>query len=135
MKLTYLLDTNICIYIIKQNPISVLQRFQALSVGEIGMSTITYGELLYGAEKSQHPIKNRRILDEITSLIPTLPIPTKAGNYYGKIRQHLEKKGNLIGNNDLWIAAHCLALDLKLVTNNQKEFARVPHLSIENWVN
>ena len=134
MKLRFLLDTNICIYIAKQRPISVLEKFEQLSVGEVSMSTITYGELLYGAEKSQNPKKTLHILEELASLIPPIPLSTDVGEHYGKIRGYLEKKGKLIGNNDLWIAAHAIAADLILVTNNVKEFARIPKLKIENWV-
>lgn len=134
MKLRYLLDTNICIYIAKQRPVSVLEKFEQLSVGEVGMSTITFGELLYGAEKSSHPKKTLHILEELASLIPPIPLSTDVGKYYGRIRSILEKEGKLIGNNDLWIAAHTLSTDLILVTNNVKEFERVPKLTIENWV-
>lgn len=134
MALRYLLDTNICIYIAKKSPAAVLNRFEQLSVGEIGMSTITYGELIYGAQKSQHPKKNLHILEELASLIPPLPLSTDTVKYYGKIRETLETKGKIIGNNDLWIAAHTLSLNLTLVTNNMKEFSRIPHLKLENWV-
>lgn len=133
--LRYLLDTNTCIYIAKQQPIHVLRKFENLVVGEAAMSTITYGELLYGAEKSHHPKKTMSILEELTGLIPVLPISTEAGKHYGHIRCKLEKKGLPIGGNDLWIAAHALSLDgVVLVTNNVKEFSRIPHLKLENWV-
>lgn len=135
VSLRYLLDTNTCIYIAKQKPINVLHKFENLVVGEAAMSTITYGELLYGAEKSQHRSKTMAVLEEITGLIPVLPIPTEAGRHYGEIRSQLEKKGHPIGGNDLWIAAHALSLDdVILVTNNVKEFRRIPHLQLENWV-
>lgn len=134
MKFRYLLDTNICIYITKQKPRSVLEKFEQLSVGEVGMSIITFGELLYGAEKSNHPKKTLHILEELAGLIPPIPLSIDVGKHYGRIRSKLEKQGKLIGNNDLWIAAHALASDLILVTNNVKEFARVPKLKIENWV-
>jgi tRNA(fMet)-specific endonuclease VapC len=133
--LRFLLDTNTCIYIAKQKPIHVLNKFENLVVGEAAMSTITYGELLYGAEKSKHPKKTLAILEEITGLIPVLPIPIEAGRHYGHIRSQLEKKGMPIGGNDLWIAAHALTLkNVILVTNNIKEFSRIPHLKLENWV-
>ena len=130
----YLLDTNICIYIAKQQPIDVLQRFEQLTIGEVGMSVNTYGELIYGARKSQSPRKTMLILDELASLIPPLPFSTDIGKYYGEIRAFLEKKGKPIGNNDLWIAAHALALNVVLVTNNKQEFLRIPQLKLENWV-
>ncbi|MGE3920286.1 MAG: type II toxin-antitoxin system VapC family toxin [Gammaproteobacteria bacterium] len=133
MKLRYLLDTNICIYIIKQKPVSVLHRFEKLIVGEVGMSTITYGELYYGVQKSQHHTKSLKILEEILSLVPAFPIPTEAAKHYCEVRCKLEKSSTPIGNNDLWIAAHALALNLTLVTNNTKEFKRISHLKVENW--
>lgn len=97
------------------------------------MSMISYGELLYGVKKSQHAKKNQRILEELAGLIPPLPMSTDACHYYGDTRSHLEAHGKLIGNNDLWIAAHALSLKVILVTNNVKEFSRVPHLKLENW--
>lgn len=130
----YLLDTNICIYIAKQKPVSVLHRFEKLSIGELAMSTITYGELYYGTCKSQHPRKALHILEELTKLIPPLPLPADVGKHYGHVRSMLEQQGKPIGNNDLWIAAHALSLKCVLVTNNIKEFSRIPHLHIENWV-
>lgn len=134
MILRYLLDTNICIYITKQKPLSVIHQFKKLDIGMVSMSIITYGELYYGAQKSQHSQKALSILTELTRLIPVLPLLKESGEHYGKVRSHLEKLGKPIGNNDLWIAAHALALNLPLVTNNVKEFKRIPDLQIENWV-
>ncbi len=133
-KLQYLLDTNICIYIAKHEPKSVLQKFTTLSVGQVGMSTITYAELLFGAEKSQHRQKVINVLMELASFIIPLPIPITTAKHYAKIRGKLEQSGSIIGNNDLWIAAHCLELGVTLVTNNLREFARVPNLTVVNWV-
>jgi len=133
-KLRYLLDTHICIYIAKQKPLSVLRRFEALQVGEVAMSVITFAELLFGVEKSSHTKKSLKILNELTESIPAHPLPLDAAQYYAKSRAHLEKKGHIIGNNNLWIAAHALALGIPVVTNNHHEFARVPALTIENWV-
>ena len=134
MKLRYLLDTNICIYISKQKPINVLKRFEKMKPGEAGMSIITYGELMYGAEKSQHPKKTKEALSDLVYLIPSLPLADEAGVCYAHIRASLEKQGKPIGNNDLWIASHAQALGVILVTNNVKEFSRVQHLKIENWI-
>lgn len=134
MGLRYLLDTNICIYIANQKPISVLQRFEKMEIGEAAMSAITYGELLYGAEKSERSKKSKEILEELSTFIPPLPLTIEVGKHYGYIRSSLEKKGKPIGNNDLWIASHALALDIILVTNNLKEFSRIPHLKVENWI-
>lgn len=134
MSLRYLLDTNICIYIAKQKPIAVLQKFEKIEVGEVAMSTITYAELLYGAEKSHSPNKVREALADLSTIIPPLPLTINVGEHYAKTRATLEKKGKPIGNNDLWIASHALALNVILVTNNLKEFSRVPHLKAENWI-
>jgi|EndMetStandDraft_5_1072996.scaffolds.fasta_scaffold165385_2 tRNA(fMet)-specific endonuclease VapC len=130
----FLLDTNICIYIAKQKPISVLKKFEQLVTGQVAMSTITYGELQFGAQKSHHPHTTLKMLEELRDLIPPLPMPIETGKIYGEIRSKLEKKGMPIGNNDLWIAAHALAIGVVLVTNNDKEFRRIPHLKIDNWV-
>lgn len=134
MALHYLLDTNICIYIAKKKPLSVLRIFEQLEIGQVGMSIITYGELLYGAQKSEYSKKSLSALQELTHLIPPLSMPINAAKYYGEIRSQLASQGNIIGGNDLWIASHTLASELILVTNNEKEFSRVNHLKIENWV-
>lgn len=130
----YLLDTNICIYIIKQKPLHLLQRFTQLQLGEMAISVITYGELFFGAEKSTYKEKTHNILQEFSKLISVLPITDAVAQHYGSIRATLEKKSQMIGNNDLWIAAHASAIEVTLVTNNTKEFERVPHLKLENWV-
>lgn len=134
MSLQYLLDTNICIYIAKQQPPKVLKRFQALKVGQVAMSVITYGELLYGAYKSNVRKKTIKLLNELIDLIPALELPEASAHHYGIIRAEFESKGKIIGNNDLWIAAHALSSNLILVTNNVKEFKRISKLKVENWV-
>ncbi len=134
MPLRYLLDTDICIYITKRKPMSVFNKFEQLDVGSVGMSVVTYGELVYGVGKSSRPKKTMAFLEELIGLIPPLPLSTEVAKHYGKTRNHLAKKGKPIGNNDIWIASHALAMGLILVTNNQKEFLRVPKLKIENWV-
>jgi len=130
----YMLDTNICIYIQRQRPENVLSRFQKLKPGEVVISVITWGELVYGAEKSRQPKKVLELLREFKSFVPVLPIPENTGDTYGAIRALLESKGTPIGNNDLWIAAHAKATALTLVTDNEREFQRVPGLKIQNWV-
>lgn len=134
LKLKYLLDTNICIYIAKEKPLTLMKKFEKLKAGEIGMSIITFGELLYGANKSHFPKKSHEKLMEVATLIPVLPLNEEVANHYGDIRATLEKQGKPIGNNDLWIAAHALALKVTVVTNNVREFNRVPGLQLENWV-
>ncbi len=134
MAARYLLDTNICIYIRKQRPPAVLARFEKLKAGEALLSVITYGELLYGAAKSTQREQALRALQELTSLLPVLPLPEDAAEHYGQIRAALEAKGEIIGGNDLWIAAHARAAGLIVVTNNEREFKRVKGLKVENWI-
>ena len=134
MPTRYLLDTNICIYIHRQKPENVLTRFQKLKPGDAAISVITWGELMYGAAKSNQRKKALQLLEEFKSFVPVLPLPEQAGNTYADIRASLESKGTPIGNNDLWIAAHAKAAALTLVTNNESEFQRVPGLKIQNWV-
>jgi tRNA(fMet)-specific endonuclease VapC len=133
MEPRYLLDTNICIYIRQRRPEEVLRRFRKLRPGEAALSVITYGELLYGAAKSAQRAAALERLHELVRLLPALALPDGAGETYGTLRADLETKDEMIGNNDLWIAAHALASKLTLVTNNVREFQRVRGLKIENW--
>ena len=130
----YMLDTNICIYIIKKHPALVLTKFKSFLVGDICISSVTFAELMYGVEKSQYQQKNRAALDEFTLPLEIIPFDDEAARQYGSIRAHLEKMGTPIGALDLMIAAHAHILNLTLVTNNVNEFARVPSLIIEDWV-
>lgn len=130
----YLLDTNTCIYIIKRRPQNVIERFNSLQVGDVAISSITLAELSYGVEKSQYSQKNRAALEEFILPLELVLFDKEATNYYGKIGTFLEKQGTVIGPLDLMIAAHALSLETALVTNNTKEFARVPHLKLESWV-
>ncbi len=129
-----MLDTNICIYIIKKQPASVLERFEQLPFGSVSMSLVTYGELEYGALRSNNSNKALNTLEEIKNYIPVLPIEINVAKHYADIRADLAKKGTPIGNNDLWIAAHARALGHTIVSNNIKEFERVENLKLENWV-
>ncbi len=133
MEARFLLDTNICIYIRQKKPVELLRRFEKLDAGEAAISVITYGELLYGAEKSAHHSAALERLRELVLLLPALPLPESAAQVYGTIRAGLESRGRAIGNNDLWIAAHAMAEQLTLVTNNSREFSRVPGLKLANW--
>jgi tRNA(fMet)-specific endonuclease VapC len=133
MEPRYLLDTNICIYIRQKRPEQVLRRFRKLRPGEAVLSVITYGELLYGAIKGEQRVVALEHLRELVNLLPALPLPETAAEAYGRIRAVLESKGEMIGNNDLWIAAHAVAAGLTLVTNNESEFRRVRKLKIQNW--
>jgi len=129
----YLLDTNICIYIRQNRAPDVLKRFQKLRPGEAVLSVITFGELLYGVAKSARRIEALARLEELTRLLPVLPLDEAVADTYGAIRADLESRGEQIGNNDLWIAAHSLSASLVLVTNNQREFSRVKGLKVQNW--
>jgi tRNA(fMet)-specific endonuclease VapC len=134
MALGYLLDTNICIYIAKRRPPEVLARFAQLQAGEVGMSLITFGELHYGAQKSSRSEESLDVLGRLAELIPVLQPDAAVGEHYGAIRAGLEKVGTMLGNNDLWIAAHAWALNVTLVSNNIREFERVAGLRLANWV-
>jgi len=129
----YLLDTDICIYIAKRKPAGVLARLERLRPGDVGMSVITYFELVYGAHKSQQVEANMARIKQLSRLIPVQALDAPAATHYGRLRAGLEKSGSLIGAYDLLIAAHALALELTLVTNNVREFRRVPSLRVENW--
>lgn len=129
-----MLDTNICIYIIKKKQQSVLEKFESLPICSVAMSLVTYGELEFGALRSNNPKKALDIFDEIAAYIPLLSIPAEAANEYADIRADMTAKGLPIGNNDLWIASHARAHGHILVSNNVKEFERVANLRLENWV-
>jgi tRNA(fMet)-specific endonuclease VapC len=129
----YLLDTNICI-LIRQNRLpAVIERFRLLAPREAAISVISYGELAFGAEKSQRREFALQGLRDLLRFLPVLPLPESGGPAYGSIRAALERQGRQISSNDLWIAAHAIAAGLILVTNNEREFRRVPALNVENW--
>lgn len=130
----YMLDTDICIYIIKRKPGSVVHRLEQLKPGELAMSAITFAELVNGAKKSKYVEANMERLNDLSELIDVRPFDRQAALFYGSVRSSLEKRGEVIGGNDLLIAAHALSLDWTLVTNNEKEFRRVEGLRVENWV-
>jgi tRNA(fMet)-specific endonuclease VapC len=129
----YLLDANIVIYIRQKNPEAVMRRFSRLRPGEAAISVIAYGELIYGAMKSARRESALAQLRELSTLMPALPMPETAAETYGVIRADLAARGEIIGNNDLWIAAHAIASGLTLVTNNEKEFRHVRALKVQNW--
>jgi tRNA(fMet)-specific endonuclease VapC len=130
----YLLDTNICIYIIKKKPLSVIKKLSKCKINDIGISSITMSELTYGVEKSQYQDQNRLALLEFLTMIDIYEYNSQAAHEYGVIRAELEKKGTIIGAMDLLIAAHATALNVTLVTNNVKEFKRIAGLKVANWV-
>ena len=129
----YLIDTNICIYIMNKRPTGVIQKFKLFEVGEVGVSIITVSELQYGAAKSTHQRLNQQRLEEFLSPIEILTYDEAAAKIYGEIRLQLENLGQPIGPLDLLIAAHALSRNLILVTNNESEFNHVKDLKVENW--
>jgi len=131
--MNYMLDPNICIYIIKQKPLKVLKHFRSQSVGDIGISSISLAELRYGVSKSLHVEKNRLALDEFILSLEIANFDERAAGKYGVLRAELEKAGKPTGSMDMLISAHALALGVTLVTNNTKEFRQVKDLKIADW--
>lgn len=130
----YLLDTNICIYLIKQQPASVLKRFNRLVPGDVCISIMTLYELIYGAYKSMKVEQNIAAINRFTAPLEIVHFDVRDADVCAKIRVVLENQGQIIGPMDLQIAAQAIARNAVLVTNNQKEFERVPELKLENWV-
>jgi len=131
----YLLDTNICIYIIGQRSTAIIDKFKAARLqGRIGISSITYAELQYGIQKSQRQQQNQIALAHFLVPLKTFAFDEKAGILFGEIKTALEKMGKPIGSYDMLIAAHALSLNAILITNNESEFRRVPGLKVENWL-
>jgi len=131
--MTLLLDTNICIYLIKKRPPSVLKRFDTLPAGTVAISSITVAELEFGVQKSQYPSQNQQALEQFLLPLMILDFDHEAARTYGKIRAWLETRGKTIGALDMLIAAHALSKGLPLATNNVREFSRVPGLKVINW--
>jgi len=130
----YLLDTNICIYIIKRKPANVIERLRQSRISQVGISSITLSELEYGVAKSLKPVQNQFALTQFLAPMEILSYGGEAAQQYGRLRAFLEKQGTPIGSLDMLIAAHVLSIDCVLVTNNEKEFRRVPNLKIDNWM-
>jgi len=129
-----MLDTNTCIALIKQKPVHILQKFSKYQVGDIGISAVTLAELRYGVFKSQHQAKNQAALDEFILPLEIAAFDEQATTAYGELRATLEKCGTPIGPLDTMIAAHALNLGATLVTNNTREFDRVPRLKVVDWI-
>ena len=130
----YMLDTNICIYLIKRKPVHVIEKLTSLHIKDVGISSITVAELDYGVAKSEQVERNRLALVRFLAPLTIIPFESNAASVFGEIRASLEKQGTPIGPYDLLIAAQALANDLVLVSNNIKEFERIPNLKLENWV-
>ena len=131
--LTYMLDTNIIIYIIKRKPLELREKFNQ-NASRLCVSSITVAELYYGAEKSQFPEQNLAVIEDFLSRLTTLDYASKAAFHFGNIKAILSKKGQIIGENDIHIAAHARSEGLILVSNNMSEFERVEGLRLENWI-
>jgi tRNA(fMet)-specific endonuclease VapC len=129
-----MLDTNICIAIIKQKPKDILQRFSDYQVGDICISSVTLAELRYGVAKSQYQEKNQAALDEFILPLEVASFDEAAALYYGTLRATLEKQGAPIGSLDTMIGAHALSLNVTLVTNNTREFDRIAGLKLVDWI-
>jgi tRNA(fMet)-specific endonuclease VapC len=129
----YMLDTDTCAFIARQKNPKVTDRFRRHRKGDFAMSVVTFGELRVGAEKSDRYPDSLKALELFVQVVPVLSLVPEVANFYGRVRSDLERRGKIIGANDLWIASHCLQLGLTLVTNNEREFRRIPNLPIENW--
>ena len=128
-----MLDTDICIYIIKRKPLRVLERLELIQPGQLSMSAITFAELMNGAKKSQRVEANVSRLNALGEILEICSFDQQAAVAYGDVRSSLEKRGEVIGPHDLLIAAHALSLDRTLITNNEREFKRVEGLKVDNW--
>ena len=133
MTLEYMLDTNICIYVIKNRPAILRERFDQYAEA-LCISTITLGELCIGVEKSARRSQNLRAIEEFAARLEVMPFPAKAAAHFGQIRAELARLGTPCGAYDMLIAAHARSEGLTLVTNNIREFQRIPALRIDNWV-
>ncbi|WP_018862253.1 MULTISPECIES: type II toxin-antitoxin system VapC family toxin [unclassified Thioalkalivibrio] len=130
----YMLDTNICIYIMKRRPPEVHARLRGVPVGEVGLSAVVLAELRYGVRRSSQRERSEAALERFLAFARVCDWPEEAAEHYGDIRAELERVGTPIGANDLLIAAHARAIGAVLVTNNGREFERVSGLQVENWV-
>jgi tRNA(fMet)-specific endonuclease VapC len=130
--LEYMLDTNICIYVIKNRPAAMRERFDQLAEA-LCISTVTLGELLYGVEKSARRSQNLEAVEQFTARLEVLPFSAKAAAHFGQMRAELARVGLLCGAYDMLIAAHARSEGLTLVTNNVREFERMPGLRLDNW--
>lgn len=131
--LTYMLDTNICIHVMKTYPPAVREKFNELAE-QLCMSSITLGELHYGAEKSARRAENLMAIEHFVARLEVLPFGDKAAVHYGQVRAELERSGTPCGPHDMQIGAHARSEGLIVVTNNKREFARMPGLRVENWL-
>lgn len=130
----YMLDTDICAFVLRRSSPSLLERLQATPLVQQAMSVVTYAELLFGIQLSMKKKANQAAVDALVHHLAVLDWPQEAARHYAEIRADLKKKGTMIGSNDLLIAAHARSLDATVVTNNIKDFGRVKGLKVENWM-
>jgi len=131
--LRYMLDTNICIYVMKNYPLQLREKFNALAE-QLCISSVTLGELHYGAEKSARVVENLKAIEHFVSRLEVLPFAAGAAVHYGQIRADLDRAGTPCGSHDMQIGGHARSEGLVVVTNNMREFVRMPGLLTENWV-
>lgn len=129
----YMLDTDICSYVIRERPLQVFEHFKQVEMEQICISVITYAELIYGVEHSSSKKINQAVIDDFIKHLNIVSWDEEAAKHYGNIRAYLQADGQIIGSMDLMIAAHARSKGMTLVTNNDKHFNRVPKLTIENW--
>ncbi len=132
--MNYMLDTNICVSLIRKKPHELIARLTSHAPGEVGVSIVTVAELSYGAQKSALPIQNLRALEQFLLPLEVADFDQSAADAYGLVRAHLERQGTPIGSMDMMIGSHALSLGVVLVTNNVREFQRIPNLPIEDWL-
>lgn len=129
----FMLDTDICSYIMREKPIQVLKRFDSYEMEQFCISVVSYAEFIYGIQKSANPEKHQRLVENFILHVDIIPWDCSAAEHYGKIRKELESRGRIVGNMDLMIAAHARSQRMTIVTNNERHFDRITELSIENW--
>jgi len=129
----YMLDTDICSYIIRERPVQVLEHFKQVEMEQLCISVVTYAELIFGVEHSSSKKVNRAIIDDFVQHLSIISWDEEAAEHYGKIRAYLQAKGKVIGSMDMMIAAHARSQGMTVVTNNDRHFKRVPKLTVENW--
>jgi tRNA(fMet)-specific endonuclease VapC len=130
----YMLDTDICSYVIRERPLEVFEKFKKVEVNQLCISVVTYAEIIYGVEHSSSRKINRPIIDDFVRHLDIITWDEDAAEHYGMIRAFLRAEGNIIGSMDMMIAAHARSQNMILITNNDKHFKRVPKLRLENWV-
>jgi tRNA(fMet)-specific endonuclease VapC len=129
----FMLDTDICSYIMREKPIQVLERFDLYEMEQFCISVVSYAEFIYGIQKSSHPEKHKQLVENFILHVDIIPWNRSAAEQYGQIRKELENRGQAVGNMDMMIAAHARSLGMTLVTNNERHFSRIAGLTIENW--